>query len=58
MSRIIFNYKGNKYYLSFYPCGNMGNIEKIGGKFSHDFKYDKNTTVKTFLLFLDRIQFN
>ena len=58
MAGIIFNYKGNKYYLSFYPCGNMGKIEKIGGKFSCDFKYDEKTTVKTFLSFLDKIKFN
>ena len=58
MNRIIFNYKGNKYYLSFYPCGNMGVIEKQGGKYPRDFKYNKDTTVKTFLSFLDRIKFN
>lgn len=57
MNTIIFNYKNHKYFLSFYPCGNMGNIKKDTGKITRDFKYDKNVTVSKFLSCLDKMDF-
>jgi hypothetical protein len=55
---IHFNYKGNKYTIFFYPCGNMARITKEGGAFSRDIKYDSKLTVKKFLHGLEKIKFN
>lgn len=52
---IHFNYKGNKYTIFFYPCGNMVRIAKDGR--ARDLKYNSSTTVKTLLETLDRITF-
>ena len=32
----IFNYKGIKYTIFFYPCGNMARVTMEGGQFSRD----------------------
>jgi hypothetical protein len=58
MQKIIFSYKGNKYFLDFYPCGNMARVTKEGGLFSRDIKYDSKLTVKRFLNGLEKIKFN
>jgi hypothetical protein len=58
MNKIIFSYKGNKYFLEFYPCGNMASVTKEGGLYSRDIKYDSKLTVKSFLHGLEKISFN
>ena len=54
----VFNYKGIKYTIFFYPCGNMARVTKEGGDFSRDIKYDSKLTVKKFLHGLEKIKFN
>ena len=58
MARATFNYKGNKYFIEFFPCGNMARVTKDNGDFSRDIKYDSKTTVKRFLNGLEKIRFN
>ena len=53
---VIFNYKGDKYLLFFYPCGNRASVTKNGG-FTRDIKYDSKTTVKRFLHGIEKIRF-
>lgn len=55
---MTFNYKGIKYNIFFYPCGNMARVTKEGGNFSHDIKFDSKLTVKKFLHGLEKIKFN
>lgn len=55
---IHFNYKGNKYTIFFYPCGNMARVKKDGGLFERDIKYDSKLTVKKFLHSLEKMRFN
>lgn len=50
-----FRYKNIRYTLFFYPCGYMARVTKEDSGVSIDFKYDKNTTVKKFLLILEQI---
>lgn len=54
---IHFKYKNIKYTLFFYPCGYMARVTKEDNGISRDFKYDKNTTVKKFLLVLENTIF-
>lgn len=54
---IHFRYKNIKYTLFFYPCGYMARVTKEDSGASRDFKYDKNTTVKKFLLVLEHTTF-
>ena len=53
-----FNYKGTRYTIFFYPCGNMARVTKEGGNLSRDIKYDSKLTVKRFLHGLEKIKFN
>lgn len=52
-----FNYKGSKYILFFYPCGNRASVTKNGGM-TREIKYDSKLTVKKFLHGLENIRFN
>ena len=52
-----FRYKNIRYTLFFYPCGYMARVTKEDSGASRDFKYDKNTTVKKFLLVLEHTIF-
>ena len=54
---VQFNYKGDKYLLFFYPCGNRASVTKNGG-FTRDIKFDSKTTVKCFLHGIEKIKFN
>lgn len=54
---IHFRYKNIKYTLFFYPQGYMARVTKEDSGASRDFKYDKNTTVKKFLLVLEHTTF-
>lgn len=54
---VIFNYKGDKYLLFFYPCGNRARVTKNGG-FTRDIKYDSKLTVKRFLNGIEKMRFN
>lgn len=54
---VIFNYKGDKYLLFFYPCGNRASVTKEGGM-TREIKYDSKTTVKRFLHGIEKIKFN
>ena len=58
MARATFNYKGIKYTIFFYPCGNMARVTKDGGELTRDIKYDSKLTVKKFLHGLEKIKFN
>ena len=53
---LYFKYKNIKYTLFFYPCGYMARVTKEDSGASIDFIYDKNTTVKKFLLILEHIK--
>lgn len=54
---VQFNYKGSKYLLFFYPCGNRASITKEGG-LTREVKFDSKTTVKRFLHGIEKLQFN
>lgn len=54
---VQFNYKGSKYLLFFYPCGNRASITKEGG-LTREIKYDSKTTVKRFLHGIEKLRFN
>ena len=54
---LYFKYKNIKYTLFFYPCENKARVTKEDSGVSVDFRYDKNTTVKKFLLVLENTIF-
>jgi len=54
---INFRYNGNKYKMSFYPCGDMVRIEKIGYRVARDIKYNSDLKVNEFIKKLDKINF-
>ena len=54
---INFKYKNNEYIIFFYPCGFMARVKKKKTNKTREFKYNKNTTIKTFLYILDKLQF-
>ena len=46
---INFRYNGNKYKMSFYPCGDMVRIEKMGYRVARDIKYNSDLKVNEFI---------
>ena len=54
---LYFRYKNIKYTLFFYPCGYMARVTREDNGVSIDYIYDKNTTVKKFLLVLEHTIF-
>ena len=54
---INFRYNGNNYKMSFYPCGDMVRIEKIGYRIARDIKYNSDLRVNDFCKKLDKINF-
>lgn len=54
---IKFKYKNNDYTIFFYPCNTLIRVTEKKTNKTREFKYNKNTTIKTFLDVLDKIQF-
>lgn len=54
---IHFNYKNTKYSIFFYPCGFMARVTREDTGRARDFRFNKNTTIKSFLAVLDKVQF-
>lgn len=54
---INFKYKNKSYKIYFYPCDCLISITEKKTNRTREFKYNKNTTIKTFLNVLDKIQF-
>lgn len=54
---INFKYKNRQYAIFFYPCGNYLRVTEKATNRTREFKFDKNTIIKTFLNILDKIQF-
>lgn len=54
---IKFKYKNNEYIIFFYPCGFLARVTEKKTNRTREFKYNKNTTIKTFLDILYKIQF-
>lgn len=54
---LYFRYKNIKYTLFFYPCTHMARVTKEDSGAYINFIYDKNTTVKKFLLVLEHTIF-
>lgn len=55
MGNIYFNHKNRKYKIFFYPCGNFARVESMETKNVREIRYDKNTTVKSFVKILPKI---
>lgn len=56
---LYFNYKNKKYSIFFYPCGYLARVTLYQDKKSHsrEIKFDKSTTVLSFLKRLETMDF-